>query len=182
MKNGSRWAAAAAVGLWAASAAPGFAQSAMTVPERVQTVLDAHQQDAFYTETPALNTTPQAKRRAAVTYLDDAISLLNMAEAQLRTGATREATLSLMAADGKVSDAFLYTYLDRSFADRLGPMSLGTGMALAALEQHDTQLALAAVSRLRPALASLYDTQLGQLGGGGGGIGGYEPIGPQPIR
>jgi hypothetical protein len=145
--------------------------------------MDPVRRDALVSQVPSLTPTPAEKARAAAVYMDDALALLNMADAHLQANDARAARVELVAASGKLTDAYLYGFHDRRLSDRLQPLVMRSEDALTAAVGNDLASARQAVASLQPQLASIYSSQLATMGGGAGrGGGGYEPLKRAPLR
>lgn len=166
-----------------ASASPALAQpetpnaGAPTAPSKLS---------VFQTHVPPLAVSRQAATRAAAAYMDDALALLDMAQAHLQAGDARRASIELTAASGKLTDAYLFGFHDRGFSSRVQPLTLQASRA-AAVAISDPQMALSLVNNVQPAVASIYTSQYASLGGGagmgGGGGGGMTTMqGFTPLR
>jgi hypothetical protein len=136
--------------------------------------------DAFITTVPALTYSVQDDRHAAVSYLDDAVGLLDLSRDQLRAGNTAEARIALMGASGKLTTAYLLNFRDHAFSQRIQPLAMRASEDLATLEGDNT-MAMATLDSLRGQVASIGQQQLAMLpeattGGGGGGDTGWEPL------
>jgi hypothetical protein len=126
--------------------------------------------DAFETITPPLTYSASEDRQAAVTYLDDAIGLIDWANQQLSTGNMPGARAAIFGASGKLTTAYLLNFRDRGFSDTIQPVTLRFETALQNLET-DPQAALNELSTIRNQVASAGQSQLAMMGGGGGGGG-----------
>lgn len=124
--------------------------------------------DAMTTQVPALTYSLSADRQAAVTYLDDTLSLLEMAAGHLRDGYRDRGRRELMSASGKLTTAYLLMFKDPAFADRVAPLVERTDAAMARIDG-DRLAAAAEADALRKDLRGVYRDQLAQLGGGGAG-------------
>lgn len=126
--------------------------------------------DAFETITPPLTYSASEDRQAAVTYLDDAIGLIDWANQQLSTGNIPGARAAIFGASGKLTTAYLLNFRDRGFSDTIQPVTLRFETAINNLES-DPQAALNELSTIRNQVASAGRSQLAMMGGGGGGGG-----------
>ena len=116
MKQMNRLALAALI--VAAAGAPAIAQETMPVerermmPETQQSQPMQQQQtsssvttsDAFDTQVPPLTYTVAEDRLAAITFMDDALKLIELGEAAIQTGDMMQARSALMGASGKLTN------------------------------------------------------------------------------
>lgn len=133
---------------------------------------DVARADAYTTLTDPITPTLAEKRVAAVTYIDDALALLDMAHAHLQEAEhdallRRLALSELMAASGKLTTAQLLLFKDRAAARRLAPVALRVERAERLVARAPLQAA-SLIARDRPAIANLYRAQLATMGGGAG--------------
>jgi hypothetical protein len=157
-----------------ATLAAAIAFAALAAPARAELLpvgVDEIRSDAYTTQVPALTWTLAEDRRAAVTFLDDATTLLELAEVRLGGDDPATATPDLMAASGKVTSAYLLLFRDRDAAEGLREVATALGGA-APLATMSAGEARALLVRARAQVAAAYRTQLAALGGGAGGGGG----------
>lgn len=187
MKQMNRLALAALI--VAAAGAPALAQETMPVerermmPETQQSQPMQQQQtssavttsDAFDTQVPPLTYTVAEDRMAAITYMDDALKLIELGEAAIQTGDMMQARSALMGASGKLTNAYLLNFRDRQFSQQIQPLTMRIQDAVATMDTN-SPTTLSSLSNLRSQVASLAETQLATMGGGGGGMAGYETI------
>lgn len=128
----------------------------------------ATRQDALVTVVRPLTPTVQDDRQAAVTYMDDSLSLLQLAYKHLTNGQRSLARAELMSASGKLSTAQLILYKDHRFTRALAPLSIRAEQVYQAASG-DTEHTRALVSALQHDLRPLYREQVANLGGGGAG-------------
>jgi hypothetical protein len=138
------------------------------------TTPDTERANAFTTITHPLTPTAAEKRVAAVTYMDDALALLELAHQHLRESASspavrRMALSELMAASGKVSTAQLLLFHDKEAARRVRPLAMQIELA-ERLCMRDPMMASRLIERDRPALAAVYTSTLATMGGGAGRV------------
>lgn len=155
-------------------AAPALAQ---LMPVEV----DSTRADAFETQAPALTWTLADDRRAAVVFMDDAMTLLALAEEHLLGQSPGIATPELMAASGKLTTAYLLLFRDRAAADALRGLATRVGGAAPLATMNPAEAArLARDTRGQVSMA--YRTQLAALGGGAGGgfLEELEHVDPEP--
>lgn len=141
----------------------------MTPPMQSQTssTLTIAQADAFDTVTPPLTYTAAEDRRAAVTYLDDSLGMIDWANRQLSTGDVAGARSTIMGASGKLTTAYLLNFHDRDFSTTIMPLTMRFETALNTLETNP-QAALNELSTIRNQVASAGQAQLALMGGGAG--------------
>lgn len=140
---------------------------------------DAQRADAFASEVPALTWTLAEDRRAAVVFLDDAMTLLELAEDRLASGAP--AVSELMAASGKITSAYLLLFRDRPGAEALRDLATRVGGAAPLATMAPGEAARLARD-VRGLVQMAYRTQLANLGGGAGGFPeGLEHVDPEPV-
>jgi hypothetical protein len=133
----------------------------------------AARQDALVTVTKSITTTVQDDRTAAVTYLDDTLSLLSLAQAHLADGHADQGRAELMSASGKLSTAHLLLFKDRDFSRAIAPLSIRAEEAYQA-SRHDASQARDLAEALASDLRPIYRTQTARLGGGAGSA--LEPL------
>lgn len=138
--------------------------------QQTSSAMTTAEADAFETITPPLTYSASEDRQAAVTYLDDAIGLIDWANQQLSTGNMPGARAAIFGASGKLTTAYLLNFRDRQFSDTIQPVTLRFETALQNLES-DPQAALNELSTIRNQVASAGQSQLAMMGGGGGGGG-----------
>lgn len=162
---------AMALSLLMASAAtsPAWAQADSMDPPRSMSERSviAVDPDAFDTLQDPLTLTIEEDRLAAVTYMDDALSLLDIAETQLKGEHVEIGRAALVGASGKLTNAYLLNFQDKAFSSRIGPLAMQIDEAIMALA-HDPERAVGIISALTPQVASVYQTQVAQMGGGAG--------------
>lgn len=161
-----------------------LAVTALAAPASAQpwpTDAEAMRVDAFSSQTPALTWTLADDRRAAVVYLDDAMTLLELAEEHLQDVRPATATPALMAASGKLTTAYLLLFRDRPGAAALRELATRIGGA-APLATMAPGEAARLVREIRGQVALAYRTQLAALGGGAGGgfLEELEHLDPEP--
>jgi hypothetical protein len=174
----------------AAAGAPALAQETMPVerermmPETQQSQPMQQQQqtsstvttsDAFDTQVPPLTYTVAEDRMAAITYMDDALKLIELGEAAIQTGDMMQARSALMGASGKLTNAYLLNFRDRQFSQQIQPLTMRIQDAVATMDTNSSTT-LSSLSDLRSQVASIAETQLATMGGGGGGMAGFETI------
>lgn len=130
-------------------------------------VAEATRQDALVTVTKPLTPTIQDDRVAAMTHLDDALSLLQIAHDHLKQGQTTLARAEVMGASGKISTAHVLLFKDKRFGRDLAPLTLRVDDVFAAIDRNPGAAA-SQVDRLRQDLDAVYDAQTAHLGGGAG--------------
>ena len=130
--------------------------------------VDAARSDAMTTQVPPFTWSLAEDRRAAVVFLDDAMTLLALADERLGGLDPAGATAELMAASGKVTTAYLLLFRDRDGADALREVATRLGGA-APLATMDVEAARRLIADVRGQVALAYNTQLATLGGGAGG-------------
>ncbi len=160
-------------------AAAGLAAPALAQESPI--AIDAMRSDAFETQVPALTWTLAEDRRAAVVFMDDAMTLLVIAEERLEGTNPAAATPELMAASGKLTTAYLLLFRDRAGADALREIATRIGGAAPLASMNPAEAArLAREGRGQVAMA--YRTQLAALGGGAGGgfMEELEHVDPEP--
>lgn len=141
---------------------------------------DALRVDAFTTEVPALTWTLAEDRRAAVVFLDDAMTLLQLAEERLAGPTPASATPELMAASGKITSAYLLLFRDRAAAEALRDLATRVGGAAPLATMAPGEAARLARD-VRGLTEVAYRIQLANLGGGAGGFPeGLEHVDPEP--
>jgi hypothetical protein len=133
---------------------------------------DVARADAYMTITDPIAPTLAEKRVAAVTYIDDALALLDMAHDHLQDAGAdalqrRLAVSELMAASGKLTTAQLLLFKDRAAARRLAPIARRVELAERLVHTAPHQAANL-IARDRNAIAGLYRAQLATMGGGAG--------------
>lgn len=128
---------------------------------------DAARNDALVTVSKPLTYTVHDDRQAAVTYLDDALTLLNLAVASAEKGERSVARAELMSASGKLSTAHLLMFKDRAFSRDLAPLSIRAERVYEA-SATDLRQARRMAAELANDLRPLYRTQVAKLGGGAG--------------
>jgi hypothetical protein len=128
---------------------------------------NAARQDALVTVVRPLTPSVQDDRQAAVTYLDDSLSLLQLAYKHLTNGQRSLARAELMSASGKLSTAQLILYKDRAFTRALAPLSVRAEQVYQGANG-DLEHTRALVSALQHDLRPLYREQVAHLGGGAG--------------
>lgn len=155
--------------LMATATTPAWAQ-ADTIEETTtmtqETVISVDP-DAFDTVQDPLTYSMQDDRIAAVTYLDDAMTLIALAETHLRSQHAELGRAALMGASGKLTNAYLINFRDHEFSRDIGPLATNIGEAVNVMDQ-DPERAVGILSSLLPQVASLYETQVAQMGGGAG--------------
>ena len=151
-----------------AALAASMALAAPAMAEVLSTDVGAERVDAYTTQVPALTWTLAEDRRAAVVFLDDAITLLTLADERLQGDRPAGAAPELMAASGKLTSAYLLLFRDRRGAEALRDAAtrIGGGAPLATM---DVEEARDLVADVRGQVAAAYNTQLAALGGGAGG-------------
>ena len=127
----------------------------------------AARHDALVTVAKPLTPTIQDDRQAAVTYMDDALSLLQLANKHLTNGQRSLARAELMSASGKLSTAHLLLFKDKDFSRAIAPLSIRAEEAYTA-SAGDMGRTRTLVSRLQQDLRPLYRQQLASMGGGAG--------------
>ncbi|MDB5096158.1 MAG: hypothetical protein JWM80_579 [Cyanobacteria bacterium RYN_339] len=164
----------AGIGMGSANvqAADGEGIVAIPLEGRSLRFTDEDRANAFTTMTHPLTPSAAEKRVAAVTYMDDALALLEMARTHLREGQEspqmqRMALSELMAASGKVTTAYLLLFHDREASRRVAPLAAQIELAERVCLSHPA-MAAALIDRNRPALAAIYTGQLATMGGGAG--------------
>lgn len=135
--------------------------------QQTSSAMTTAEADAFETITPPLTYSEAEDRQAAVTYLDDAIGLIDWANQQLSTGNLLGARAAIYGASGKLTTAYLLNFRDRGFSDTVQPVTLRFETALNNLES-DPQAALNELSTIRNQVASAGQSQLAMMGGGAG--------------
>lgn len=161
---------ALALSLLAATAVstPAWAQADPLEPTTMnQRTVVSVDPDAFDTLQDPLTYTMEEDRLAAVTYMDDALSLLDLAETHLKGDNVEIGRAALVGASGKLTNAYLLNFKDKDFSSRISPLAMRVDEALLALEQ-DPERAIGIISALSPQVASVYQTQIAQMGGGAG--------------
>ena len=128
---------------------------------------EAARHDALVTVAKPLTYSVQDDRMAAVTYLDDAMTLLQLAAGHLERGDRATARAELMSASGKLSTAHLLLFKDRAFSRDLAPLSIRAERVYEAAAR-DGRSARSMAIALRDELRPLYRAQLARLGGGAG--------------
>lgn len=154
---------------------PVWAQSQMDDPAMIQNetmiqnqnTVSAVDPDAFDTIQRPLTYTVEDDRIAAVTYLDDAIALLNLVETNIQSENMELARAALVGASGKLSNAYLLHFTDKQFSQDVGRLAMRADEALTQLER-DPQQAAGIIVSMRTTLASAYQAQVAQMGGGAG--------------
>lgn len=164
----------AALGIGASEvlAADGVRLVAIPIEGRPINITEQDRANAFTTQVNALTPTAADKRVAAVTYMDDALALLDMARTHLREGQgkpeiQRMAMAELMAASGKVSTAYLLMFHDRDASAKIGPLAEQIELA-ERMCYRNPQMATSLIERDRPKLAAVYTSTLATMGGGAG--------------
>lgn len=147
---------------------------AIPIEGRPIPITDQDRANAFTTVVNALTPTAADKRVAAVTYMDDALTLLDMARTHLREGQgqpeiQRMAMAELMAASGKVSTAYLLMFHDREASAKIAPLAEQIALA-ERICYRNPQLASSLIQRDRPRLAAIYTSTLATMGGGAGTV------------
>lgn len=127
----------------------------------------AARQDALVTVVRPLTPSLQDDRQAAVTYMDDSLSLLQLAYKHLTNGQRSQARAELMSASGKLSTAQLILYKDHGFTRAIAPISIRAEQAYQAASG-DLEHTRSLVSALQHDLRPLYRDQVAHLGGGAG--------------
>ena len=163
----------------AATTAPAWAQAEMETERPLRTQIE---RDTYETQVPPLTYSEEENRMAAALYMQDALQLLDRAEVQLRNNQQRQAVSALLAASGKLTTAYLELHQDREFSQQIQPLTMSAEQAVQ-LAERDPQQALALVSAMVPEVASLYQVQVAQLGGGAGtGLEGFGELREPEIR
>jgi hypothetical protein len=135
--------------------------------------------DAFDTQVPPLTYTVAEDRMAAITYMDDALKLIELGEAAIQTGDMMQARSALMGASGKLTNAYLLNFRDRQFSQQIQPLTMRIQDAVATMDTNSSTT-LSSLSDLRSQVASLGEAQIASMGGGGGGgmpgMAGFETL------
>ena len=178
MKGMNRKVLALAAVMVAAAGAPALAQAdqpVMPMNEQTSSIRSTALSDAFETQVPALTFTAAEDRMAAITYMDDALKLIDLGQIALRDGDLNASRSLLMGASGKLTTAYLLNFRDRDFSNQMGPLAMRVETMMDQLDS-DSQQAMVGLTNLRNQVASLAETQLATMGGGGGGMPGFEEI------
>lgn len=128
---------------------------------------EADRTDALVTVAKPFTPTVQDDRQAAVTYLDDALTLLQMATVHLERGEHAAARNELMGASGKLTTAHLLLFKDKGFSRDLAPISIRAEEAYV-MAAKDADRARAMAASIRDDLRPVYRAQVARLGGGAG--------------
>lgn len=131
-------------------------------------VSDAARQDAMESVTKPLTRTVQDDRVAALTHLDDSLTLLQIAHDHLHQGERGLARAEVMGVSGKLSTAHMLLFKDKAFGRDLSPLTLRIDDVFAAIDS-DPKAAADQVNALRNDLLGVYNSQTAHLGGGAGG-------------
>lgn len=128
---------------------------------------EADRTDALVTVAKPFTPTVQDDRQAAVTYLDDALTLLQMATVHLERGEHVQARTELMGASGKLTTAHLILFKDKGFSRDLAPISIRAEQAYE-MAAKDADRARKMAASIRDDLRPVYRAQVARLGGGAG--------------
>lgn len=132
-------------------------------------VSDAARQDAMVTVTRPFTPTVQDDRVAAMTHLDDSLTLLQLAHDHLKEGRTSLARAELTGVSGKLSTAHVLLFKDKRFGRDLAPLTLRVDDLFAAIARNPSAAA-SQVARLRDDVDAVYARQMVHLGGGAGAV------------